>query len=140
MVGARRGIAQPAAPGVSALDEVAFLFEELAQTFAQVALQLDGIVGDRASCATRPLQLGAQAFQERRVVWQIVNDGHGLAAAPALFDAQFRHDSARNRLGGLAFDAALAIALGPSASGTNAADAGRVNEPPLSVIAHGCNQ
>ena len=73
----------------------------------------------------------ARAPSERRRSGQIVNNCYGFAAAALLFHAQLGDDSAGHRFVGAALAAAFAVFYRPSATRTDLADAGRVDNPPL---------
>src|SRR5688500_10323122 len=99
------------------------LYEVVAHPIAQVALQLDSILGDGAARPAGALQLLCQLFQKLIIIRKVVHDRHGLAAAPLLFHAELGDDATWNRLGSVAF-AALAVFCGPPASRADLADPG----------------
>src|SRR5688572_1720458 len=104
-------------------DLPALLYEVVAHPIAQVALQLDGVVGDRAARPAGALQLLRQLLQKLIITRKVVHDRHRLAAAPLLFHAELGDDATWNRLGRVAF-AALAVFCGPPASWADLADPG----------------
>src|SRR5262245_33694975 len=102
----------------SALDHVAALREHVADTIAQVALELDAVLDGRAAGTARALQVLRELFQERLVLRQAIDDGHSLAAAAGLLNAQLRNETVRDGLAHRAACAALTIAQRPAADGT----------------------
>ena len=94
--------------------------EHVADTLAQVALDLDALLGRRAAGRTaRALQLLAQFFQELGILWKPYTTGHCFPAAPPfLLHPQFRDDPRGIAAATSRRCAALAVSLRPSAHRT----------------------
>src|SRR5688572_28103362 len=75
-------------------DLPALLFQVLAHPRPQIALQLDGVLCNRATGAAGAFELLCELFQERLILGKVVDDGDGFAAAPLLFHAQLCDDAA----------------------------------------------
>src|SRR6187200_3338197 len=100
----------------SALDAEPFADQDVANTVAQVSLQLHAIVGHGAARAAGFLELCRQLAQERRVVGESEDDSNGLAAAAGALHAQLRHGPHRYRFGSLGSAAAAAFRLPAAAA------------------------
>src|SRR5687768_13602370 len=117
--------------GILPFDLPTLLFQVLAHSRPQIALQLDGVLCDGAARAAGALELLCELFQERLVLRKVVDDSDGFAAAPFLFHAQLRGDATRDRLVGAAFRAALAVFRRPPASRAHLADPCGIHDPPV---------
>src|SRR5262249_13410138 len=96
-------------PKPSALDRPSLLQQQRPDAVAQVALDFDRVLDDRAAGAAGALQLAGELLQERLVARQVVDDGHGLAAAPLLLHPQLDDDARGQRFVPRQPAAALAV-------------------------------
>src|SRR5262245_7014642 len=109
----------------------AFRDEHVTDPLAQIPLQLHGVAGDRATCATSPFQLLREALQERGVIGQIVDNGDRLAAASFLFQTQLRHDPVGDGVLLAPLAAAFTVLDRPSTAWTHLADPGGIHDAPV---------
>jgi hypothetical protein len=112
----------------SSLYNEALLPKKVSHAVAQIPLQFDAILDGGAAGAARSLQVVSELLQEGGVAWKAVDDRDGLAAASLLFHPQFCDQARRQRFIGADAFAALAVAFGPTAAGTDAASRSGVND------------
>src|SRR5262245_11461969 len=119
----------------SAFDDHASSRQPRAHAVAKIPLKLDGAIRDGAAGSAGTFQILTEFLQKRRVVRQVVDNRHRLAAAAVLFHSQLRDDAGGNRLGG-ELAAALTVGLGPAAAGAYPAESRGVDEPRLATVGH----
>src|SRR5688500_14035478 len=109
------------------LDDITPLLQDVTDAIAEVALELDTVLGRGAAGAAHALQLLGQLLEERCIARQAVDERHRLAAAPLLLQAQRRAEARRHRRVATDRAAALAIAIGPPAARADAPRGGGVD-------------
>src|SRR5688572_21084146 len=117
-------------------DDITPLLQNITDAIAEVALELDTVLGRGAAGAAHALQLLRQLLEERCIARQAVDERHRLAAAPLFLHAQLGDDACRHRFVTSNRAAALAIAFGPAASGTDASGGGRVDRSGVGPVRH----
>src|SRR5262245_54136799 len=121
---------------MSAFDGHASSGQPRAHAVAKIPLKFDGAIGDGAAGSAGAFEVLTEFLQKHRVVRQVVDDRHRLAAASVLFDSQLRDDAGGNRLGG-GLAPALTVRLGPAAARAYPPECRGVDEPRLAAVGHG---
>ena len=104
----------------------------IAHTIAEVALELNPAIDDRAASPTRPLQVLTKIFQKGPVLRESGHYGHRLSAAPLLLQPQLGDDPTGDGFV-VGMLTAFTIARRPAASRAHASKVGGIHETSLPI-------